>query len=95
MVALLAALLAMMMTLGATAALAGEVTGNGKSTAAPSHAKSICAFSGQNDDPDGNDPANGPPGRTQSFGQDVRNGYISPHDFNPGIACRGGSDQPH
>ena len=95
MVALLAALLVMAMSLGATAALAGEVNGNGDETGAPSHANSICAFSGQNDDPDGDDPANGPPGRTQSFGQDVRNGYINPHDFNPGDACRGGSNRPH
>jgi hypothetical protein len=46
---------------GATVApaVAGEVTGNGKDTAAPDNASSICAFSGQND-------GNPPPGRTQS-----------------------------
>ncbi len=80
----------------ASIAGAGEVTGNGKPTAGPTHANSICAFSGQNDDPNapitpvGN--GNGPGGRTQSYGQDVRNGLISPHVFNPGDACRGGSN---
>ena len=28
----------------------------------------------------------------QSYGQDVRTGSISPHEFNPGDACRGGSN---
>jgi len=74
------------------AAFAGEVTGNGKPTAGPAHANSICVFSGQNDDPQGLDPENGPGGRTQSFGQDVRNGFIDPRQFNPGDACRGGSN---
>ena len=75
---------------------AGETTGNGKPTAGPTHANSICAFSGQNDDPTapiteaGN--GNGPGGRTQSWGQDVRYGIYSPHVFNPGDACRGGSN---
>ena len=32
-------------------ARAGEITGNGKATAGPSHANSICVFSGKNDDP--------------------------------------------
>ena len=35
----------------ASAASAGELTGNGKPTAGPAHANSICVFSGQNDDP--------------------------------------------
>ena len=73
-------------------ALAGEVTGNGKDTQpGPAHANSICSFSGQNDDPSGTQ-GEGPGGRTQSYGQDVRNGFISPHEFNPGDACRGGSN---
>ena len=78
--------------LAAGPALAGEVTGKGKDTAGPAHANSICVFSGQNDDPQGLDPENGPGGRTQSFGQDVRNGFIDPRQFNPGDACRGGSN---
>jgi hypothetical protein len=81
---------ALVATLSASAALAGEITGTGKSLE-PLHANSICAYSGLNDDPTGIDPANGPPGRTQSYGQDVREGFIDPRAFNPGDACRGGS----
>jgi hypothetical protein len=81
-------------------ALAGELTGNGKPTQGPAHANSICVFSGQNDDPGAPiisaDPIpeapNGPGGRTQSFGQDVRHRLIPPQVFNPGDACRGGSN---
>jgi hypothetical protein len=79
----------------AGAAFAGEITGNGKPTAGPTHANSICVFSGQNDDPtaplDGSGP-NGPGGHSQSFGQDVRLGLIDPHQFNPGDACGPGSN---
>ena len=62
----------------ASAASAGELTGNGKPTAGPAHANSICVFSGQNDDPtaplslDMKIAPNGPGGRSQSFGQDVK-----------------------
>jgi hypothetical protein len=35
---------------GASAAFAGEITGNGKPTAGPSHANSICVSSGNNGD---------------------------------------------
>ena len=73
LVALVAALIVVAM--GASAAFAGEITGNGKSLKNPDgtlNGRSICAFSGLNDDPPGLDPENGPPGRTQSFGQDVR-----------------------
>jgi hypothetical protein len=81
----------------AGAALAGEVTGNGKPTAGPAHANSICVFSGQNDDPtaplslDRTIAPNGPGGRSQSFGQDVKLG-LDPHVLNPGMACGPGSN---
>ena len=84
---------AVVLSLSATAALAGEITGNGRSLE-PLHANSICAYSGLNDDPTGAGPppgVNGPPGRVQSFGQDVRSDLIDPTLFNPGDACRGGS----
>jgi hypothetical protein len=81
---------AVVLSLGAGAVMAGEITGNGKSLE-PLHAHSICAYSGLNDDPRGLNPENGPPGRVQSYGQDVSRGLISPHVFNPGAACRGGS----
>ena len=76
-------------------AFAGEITGNGKPTAGPVHANSICVFSGKNDDPtaplDGSGP-NGPGGVSQSFGQDVKLGLIDPHAFNPGDACGPGTN---
>jgi opacity protein-like surface antigen len=79
----------------ASAAFAGEVTGNGKATAGPTHANSICVFSGKNDDPgaplDGSGP-NGPGGPAQSYGQENKLGLQDPHVFNPGDACRGGSN---
>jgi hypothetical protein len=36
-------------SVGANAALAGEITGTGDPTGAPGHANSACAFSGLND----------------------------------------------
>jgi len=90
---LAASVAAVVLSLSAGSALAGEITGNGKSLE-PLHANSICAYSGLNDDPTGSGPppgVNGPPGRVQSFGQDVRAGFIDPKQFNPGDACRGGS----
>jgi hypothetical protein len=81
---------------GASAAFAGEITGNGKPTAGPLHANSICVFSGQNDDPTAptSPPLgpNGPGGHSQSYGQENRLGLVDPHVFNPGVACRGGSN---
>ena len=93
----LAALLGAVAIAGASAgaAFAGEVTGNGKPTAGPTHANSICVFSGKNDDPgaplDGSGP-NGPGGPSQSYGQENKLGLVDPHVFNPGDACRGGSN---
>ena len=93
----LAALLGALAVTGASAgaAFAGEVTGNGKPTAGPRHANSICVFSGKNDDPtaplDGSGP-NGPGGPSQSYGQENKLGLVDPHAFNPGDACRGGSN---
>ena len=71
--------------LSAGSAFAGEVTGNGKPTGAPENSNSICSFSGQND-------GNPPPGRVQSYGQDVKEGRADPHVFNPGDICQGGSN---
>jgi hypothetical protein len=82
---------------GAGAAFAGEVNGNGDPTAGPTHANSICVFSGQNDDPtaplslDMTIAPNGPGGKSQSFGQDVKLG-LDPHAFNPGDACGPGTN---
>lgn len=61
---------ALLVSLSAASALAGEVTGTGETTPiADFQANSICSFSGLNDDPEGLDPENGPRGRVQSFGQ--------------------------
>ena len=95
---------AAVMGLGANAALAGEVTGNGKPTpigAAPDndlHAGSICSFSGQNDNPTSTNPEN-PPGRVQSYGYSaIAQQWTEegpPHAAGqgnggvPGEACRG------
>jgi hypothetical protein len=84
-----------MVTATMGAAMAGEVTGNGKPTAGPDNANSICVFSGKNDDSgaplDGSGP-NGPGGVSQSYGQENKLGLQDPHVFNPGDACRGGSN---
>jgi len=79
--------------------LAGEVTGNGKSTPAGERASSICAFSGQEDlqffEDDGNtipkeEPTKGDPGHAQSWGQipkAVRDTF--PAEDHPGNSCNG------
>lgn len=69
-----------------SAALAGEVTGSGKRID-QNQGLSWCSFSGLNDDPLGSDPNNGPGGTSQSYGQEVRLGLVSPHELTPGIAC--------
>jgi len=80
---------AVVLTLSAGAALAGEVTGSGANSE-QNQGVSWCSFSGLNDDPgaplDGSGP-NGPGGQSQSYGQDVKLGLIDPHEFNPGLAC--------
>jgi hypothetical protein len=70
---------------GVSIALAGEITGNGKKEDY-SQGRSICKFSGQNDNPTSTDPEN-PPGRVQSYGYSfVREGLkaVVP---SPGDAC--------
>ncbi len=95
--ALSAALLGLALSAGSV--LAGEVTGNGKATAGPVNANSICVFSGQNDDPDAAlslDFAvapNGPGGRVQNWGKIVSVfGVPGNAGFNPGASCGGGSN---
>ncbi|MGY1738452.1 hypothetical protein [Geodermatophilus sp. SYSU D00684] len=71
---------AALLVTGAGVASAGETAGNGKPVHAPQHAASICSFSGQNDD------TVLEPGRTQNYGQLVRQGAkaVLP---SPGVAC--------
>jgi hypothetical protein len=74
---------AVVLSLTASAALAGEVTGSGKNID-QNQGKSWCSFSGLNDNLEGE-------GQTttnaQSYGQDVRLGEADPHALNPGVAC--------
>ncbi len=83
---------AVVLSLSAGAALAGEITGTGESLE-PLHANSICAYSGLNDDPLGLDPNNGPPGRVQSWGQIPKEfrDFLTSIGVSPGTECRGGS----
>ncbi len=87
-------------------AVAGEITGNGKSITV--HGKSSCAFSGLNDTPDGDVATSDPGGRVQSYGFFYSQTWL--HDFldpafndpreeslSPGWACnpnRGGAYAP-
>lgn len=86
LVAVLAAWLVIAM--GASAALAGEVTGSGKNSH-QNQGVSWCSFSGLNDDPGAplTGGPNGPGGTSQSYGQEVKLGLADPHVFNPGVAC--------
>jgi len=70
----------------ANTALAGEVTGSGANQD-QNQGVSWCSFSGLNDDPTGSDPANGPGGQSQSYGQENKLGLVDPHEANPGFFC--------
>jgi hypothetical protein len=84
-----AALAAAFMSLGASSALAGEVIGGPgggtRDTAAPTHANSVCAFSGLNDY------VNGQTASIVQTAADSFKYYGLPHG-TPGTACRGGSN---
>ena len=70
----------------ASAAFAGEVTGSGANED-QNQGVSWCSFSGLNDDPEGSDPANGPGGQSQSYGQELKLGLQDPREANPGTFC--------
>jgi hypothetical protein len=71
------------LSLTASLAMAGEVTGSGKREN-QNQGKSWCSFSGLNDKLEGEGPT-GP--QAQSFGQDVKLGIADPHAANPGFFC--------
>jgi hypothetical protein len=94
---------AIIASLSASMVLGGEITGNGKSLKIEDskwglglHARSDCAFSGQEDlqflDDEGNplaEPHKGDPGHAQSWGQipkEVRD-FLTSIGSNPGLAC--------
>lgn len=92
LVVVLAALLVMAM--GASAALAGEVTGNGKSLKNDDgslNGHSICAFSGLNDTYSGDPAVPDEDGftRTQNWGQldKATKEFLTSIGLNPGVAC--------
>lgn len=87
---------AVVLSLSATAAFAGEITGNG--TLKDVNGRSFCAFSGQEDlqwYTDNGDttlklvPTKGDPGHSQSWGQIPKaiRDQLTLAGFNPGIAC--------
>ena len=91
-----AVLAAMFTVLLVGTAFAGEITGNGKSTPIRSGvAASICAFSGQNDTWDGEQPDEEGFSRTQNWGQlpkefraGIRSGdIVIEHVAPPNVAC--------
>ena len=88
---------AMLLALTASVTFAGEVTGNGTSLHVDGggkwgtglHARSFCAFSGQEDLQFADGGSKGVPGHAQSWGQipkEVRD-QIAPLGFLPGRAC--------
>jgi len=86
---------ALALSLGATTALAGEVTGNGRLLDV--HGRSACAYSGQEDlqffyDDEDTMPkpaaTRGDPGHAQSWGQIPTAARDSlPAEFHPGMSC--------
>ena len=94
---------ALLLSLGAGAVFAGEITGNGKSLKVENskwgtglHARSFCAFSGQEDlqflDEEGNPlevVTKGVPAHAQSWGQIPKafRDILTAEGSNPGIAC--------
>ena len=88
---------ALVMGLTASSALAGEITGNGKSLQVEGggkwgtglHGRSFCAYSGQEDLQFEEGGSKGVPGNAQSWGQIPKadRDFIGPLGFHPGRAC--------
>ena len=90
---------ALIAVLGANLAFAGEVTGNGKSLHVENskwgtglHARSVCAFSGQEDLQFETGGSKGVPAHAQSWGQIPKTGdfgrdFLTSIGLNPGKAC--------
>ena len=74
---------AVVLSLSASLAMAGEVTGSGKNID-QNQGKSWCSFSGLNDKLEGEGPVEP---QAQSYGQDVKLGEADPHIANPGFFC--------
>jgi len=80
---------ALLVGVAASAAFAGEVTGNGKRTGAYFNSNSECAFSGLEDGEEGT-PA-GPGNPPQNWGQIPKadRDFLTSIGVNPGVACNG------
>lgn len=95
---------ALVLSLSAGAAFAGEITGNGKSLKIDGggkwgtglHSRSLCAFSGQEDDQFGPGGSKGVPGHAQSWGQIPKadRDFITTLGFHPGMACNPNIGEP-
>ncbi len=77
--------LAVMALLVAAMAVPAFAVPQGQVERGPEHARSICSFSGLNDDPEEG-------GQVQSYGQLVRQGFIEPSEVksgppSPGFFC--------
>ena len=79
---------AVVLSLGAGAALGGEVNGNGTKSEF-SQGRSICKFSGLNDDPSEGFPFGG---RVQSYGYTVARNGLKAMAPSPGFACNPNND---
>jgi hypothetical protein len=86
----------MILILGSSVAMAGEITGNGKSLHVEDskwgtglHARSVCAFSGQEDLQFETGGSKGVPGHAQSWGQIPKSDrdFLTSIGLNPGKAC--------
>jgi len=96
---------ALVLTMGVSSVFAGEITGNGTSLKLEDskwgtglHARSECAFSGQEDlqyvDDNGvpHETTKGVPGHAQSWGQIPKEGefgrdFLTSIGLNPGLSC--------
>ena len=83
----------LLLVVSAGVAMAGEVNGNGESLKIEDgkwptglHARSFCAYSGQNDIPTSTDPAN-PPGRVQSYGFSFARNHLKDLVPSPAEGC--------
>ena len=74
---------ALVVSIGAGVALAGEVTGSGKNID-QNQGRSWCSFSGLNDRLPGEGATDT---QSQSYGQDVKAGNADPRVANPGFFC--------
>ncbi len=83
----------LLLSVSAGAVHAGEVTGNDQSLKIEDskwgtdlHARSFCAYSGQNDDPTSTNPVD-PGGRVQSYGFSVARNHIKAFAPTPAEGC--------